>query len=213
MRRYRLLIELDADGGGNARPGFPTPRFERALRYALDAHRGQSRKGKEAPVAAHLLGVAALVLENGGDEDQAIAALLHDAAEDAGDRERLADIRDRFGNRVAGIVEDCTDAWGRPKPPWLERKRRYVEHLGDAREEALLVSLADKLYNVRTVLLDQAAVGERVWERFAATPEETLDYYADLARVFRRRSPGPLADELARTARRIRKRRLRNLER
>jgi (p)ppGpp synthase/HD superfamily hydrolase len=191
-------------------PGFPTPRFERALRYALHAHRGQTRKGKAAPVAAHLLGAAALVLENGGDEDQAIAALLHDAAEDAGGRERLADIRDRFGDRVAGIVEDCTDAWERPKPPWLERKRRYVRHLGEAREEALLVSLADKLYNVRAILLDQQAVGERVWERFSASPEETLAYYADLAEVFRRRSPGPLSDELACLVRRIRRRRRRN---
>ena len=199
------------DGAGGERVGFPGPRFERALRYALEAHRGQTRKGKPAPMAAHLLGVAALVLENGGDEDQAIAALLHDAAEDAGGRERLADIRTRFGDRVAAIVSDCTDAFERSKAPWIERKRRYVEHLAEAREDALLVSLADKLYNVRAILLDQGAVGEEVWDRFSAKAEETLGYYEELAAVFARRRPGPLADELGRTVRRIRKRRLRNL--
>jgi len=201
-----------ACGGTSDEPvGFPGPRFARALRYALEAHRGQARKGKPAPMAAHLLGVAALVLENGGDEDQAIAALLHDAAEDAGGLERLAGIRARFGDRVAAIVSDCTDAFEHPKPPWIERKRRYVEHLAEAREDALLVSLADKLYNVRAILLDQGAVGEEVWDRFSAKAEETLGYYEELAAVFARRTPGPLADELTRTVRRIRARRRRNL--
>ena len=100
-----------------------TDRFRRALMYALETHAGQTRKGKNAPYAGHLLGVTALVLENGGDEDQALAALLHDAAEDAGSRARLADIRESFGPRVAGIVAACTDAWQTPKPPWHERKR------------------------------------------------------------------------------------------
>lgn len=197
------------EDGGREPTGFPGPRFETALRYALEAHRGQTRKGSDAPMAAHLLGVAALVLENDGDEDQAIAALLHDAVEDAGGRERLADIRTRFGDRVAAIVSDCTDAFTSPKPPWIERKRRYVEHLAEAREDALLVSLADKLHNVRAILRDQAAVGEAVWDRFSSPAEETLAYYEDLAEVFARRRPGPLADELARTVRRIRARRRR----
>ena len=189
-----------------------TDRFRRALMYALEAHAGQTRKGKNAPYAGHLLGVTALVLENGGDEDQALAALLHDAAEDAGSRARLADIRESFGPRVAGIVEACTDAWQTPKPPWHERKRAYLDELREIDADALFVSLADKLYNTRTILLDQQAVGEHVWDRFSAPPEDVIRYYRELAKVYRERIPGPMADELHRTVQRIRKRRKRATE-
>src|SRR5580704_12529855 len=122
-------------------------RFDRALLYATDAHAAQSRKGTSRPYIAHLLGVAAIVLTHGGDEDEAIAALLHDAVEDQGGKPRLRDIRRKFGARVAGIVEGCTDADTEPKPPWLERKKKYLEHLRHADASVRLVSAADKVYN------------------------------------------------------------------
>ena len=120
-----------------------TQRFDDALAYAAEVHRGDVRKGSGTPYLAHLLSVAALVIENGGDEDQAIAALLHDAPEDAGGRERLEDIRRRFGDRVAGIVEACTDTFDDPKPPWRERKEAFLERLTGAPADALPVVAAD----------------------------------------------------------------------
>ena len=166
--------------------------------YALHAHDGHVRKGSGVPYVSHLLGVCALVLEDGGDEDEAIAALLHDAVEDAGGYERLDDIRTRFGDRVADIVEACSDSFETPKRPWRERKDRYVEHLADASPEALRVSLADKVYNVRTILADYRVLGDELWERFTASREEALWYYRSLADEFERLRPGALADELER---------------
>ncbi len=154
------------------------------------------RKGSDVPYVAHLLGVAALVLEDGGDEDQAIAALLHDAPEDQGGREILDEIRRRFGERVARIVDGCTDTYQSPKPPWRQRKEAYLSHLQDAPAEVLRVSLADKLHNARSILNDLYRSGDAVWERFTGGKEGTLWYYRSLVQTFLPMNTSPLATEL-----------------
>jgi (p)ppGpp synthase/HD superfamily hydrolase len=185
----------------------PTPltdRFDRALLYAAHVHGGQVRKGTSIPYIAHLTAVAATVLEYGGDEDMAIAALLHDAVEDQGGEPRLADIRNRFGARLADIVRACSDSVanasaGEPKEDWHLRKTRYVAHLDTADAATLLVSLADKIHNARSILRDlrKPEVGAAVWGRFKASRQDTLWHYRALAEAFRRRLPGQLADELS----------------
>ncbi len=179
-----------------------TSRFERALTYAARVHSRQTRKGKATPYVAHLLGVAGIVLDHGGDEDQAIAALLHDAAEDQGGRARLRDIRKKFGARVARIVDGCTDTYDDPKPLWLERKRAYLTHLRRERADVRLVSAADKLHNAREILFDVRAAGgarqAEAWFRFRGGRRGTLWYYRMLACEFRARGPKPLGVELAR---------------
>jgi (p)ppGpp synthase/HD superfamily hydrolase len=140
------------------------------------------------------------VIETGASEDEAIAALLHDAAEDQGGRETLERIHAEFGGPVAEIVESCSDSLGEPKPPWRERKRAYLAHLEeDASEAALRVSLADKLHNVRTIVVDYRDLGEALWKRFNAERDEVLAYYRALAGIFSRRMPGALATELSAT--------------
>jgi (p)ppGpp synthase/HD superfamily hydrolase len=181
------------------------PRFRRALAFALDAHADQRRKGTETPYAGHVLGVAAVVIDAGGTEDEAIAALLHDAAEDAGGRRMLARIEREFGAAVAALVESLSDTLETPKPPWRERKEAYVEHIGESSDSAVLVSLADKLYNARAILLDYRDVGEKLWERFNADREDVLWYYESLAEAFHARRPGVLADELAATVAELRR--------
>jgi GTP pyrophosphokinase len=173
-------------------------RFERALLFASRKHHGQARKGTSTPYISHLLGVASLVLEAGGDEDLAIAALLHDVVEDCGGAPMLKEVRRRFGKAVAHVVEGCTDSDTYPKPPWRERKERYLEHLRTADEDVRLVSAADKLHNVRTILCDYREVGEPVWERFQGKREGTLWYYRALVREFRRGRRTRLVKELER---------------
>lgn len=173
-------------------------RFTDAFHYALQVHGRQTRKGKTTPYAAHLMGVAALVLEDGGDEDMAIAALLHDAPEDQGGRAMLEDIRRRFGERVAQIVEGCTDTFETPKPAWQARKERYIDHLRHAPADTRRVSLADKLYNAQSLLADLIRDGEQVWARFTASKAQTMWYYRSLATVFTAEGAqdGPMANEL-----------------
>jgi len=174
------------------------PRFEEALIYAAHVHGGQRRKGPDGiPYIAHLLGVCALVLEDGGDEDEAIAALLHDAVEDQGGAERLEDIRVRFGERVATIVQACTDAVDRRGLSSEERKRMAIEALPDKDASALRVSLADKLYNARTILHDYRLVGDELWERFNVGRDAQLSYYRRLADTFNVLTNSPMAVELA----------------
>ena len=132
----------------------------RRCRYAHEVHATQKRKGTGAPYIGHLLGVASIVLDDGGSEDEAIGALLHDAAEDHGGRERLDEIRQRFGDPVARIVEDCTDSWETPKRPWAERKRDYVEHARTLRASSLRVAAADKVHNAYAILRDLRNTGE-----------------------------------------------------
>jgi len=162
-----------------------TPQFEDALVYAARIHALQKRKGTTIPYISHLLAVTALVLESGGDADEAIAALLHDAAEDQGGRARLEDIRRRFGDRVAEIVAGCTDTFDEPRPPWLERKMAYIRHIPEASQAVRRVALADKLHNVRCILTDFRAIGNKVFERFNADKRSELDYYRSLVSAFR----------------------------
>lgn len=173
-------------------------RFEQALPYAARLHASQVRKGTTIPYISHLLSVAALVLEMGGDEDEAIAALLHDAIEDQGGAQTREEIRRRFGERVVGIVDGCTDAETLPKPPWRQRKEAHVEHLRHADLEVLRVVLADKLHNARSLLFDLRQVGPRIWDRFNASQIETLWYYRTIIDVFRAAVDWPLVEELNR---------------
>ena len=179
-----------------------SPAFSDAVELARELHAGQVRKGTEVPYLSHLLGVASIVLEAGGDETEAIAALLHDAAEDAGGRATLERIRARFGDEVAAIVEACSDSLSEDKEPWPERKRRYLAHLDEPGlpDGALIVSLADKLHNARAIVFDLREHGDALWERFrTGSGPDQLWYYRALTEVFARRRPGRLADELART--------------
>lgn len=160
------------------------PRFLRAFLFAAEKHSGQTRKASTIPYIAHLMGVASLVLEAGGDEDLAIAALLHDVVEDCGGVPMLKEVRRRFGKRVAAIVEGCTDADTDPKPPWRERKEDYLRRLKTAAADTRLVSAADKLNNVRSILSDYRAIGESVWSRFNGGREGTLWYYRTLLEIF-----------------------------
>ena len=176
-----------------------TPRFEQALNYACIVHAAHLRKGTSIPYVAHLLAVASLALENGADEDTAIAALLHDAVEDAGGKERADDIRVRFGGRVVEIVLGCTDADVIPKPPWRQRKEAYIQHLAEATPETLLVSCCDKLHNSRSIVLDLRAIGGDLWSRFKGGEDGTLWYYRALVDAFRdHQAPIGLVNELDR---------------
>ena len=172
------------------------PRFLRALVFAAEKHKGQTRKASTIPYIAHLMGVASLVLEAGGDEDLAIAALLHDLVEDCGGAPMLKEVRRRFGQRVAKVVEGCTDADTTPKPPWLERKQSYIRHLKNADADTRLVSAADKLNNVRSIISDYRTIGESVWSRFNGGREGTLWYYRTLRDVFLRHKKNRITRDL-----------------
>jgi (p)ppGpp synthase/HD superfamily hydrolase len=172
------------------------PRFLRAFSFAAEKHAGQTRKASSTPYIAHLMGVASLVLEFGGDEDMAIAALLHDVVEDCGGAPMLKEVRRRFGSRVAKIVDGCTDSDTEPKPPWRVRKETYIRHLKSADAETRLVSAADKLNNVRSILSDHREVGESIWARFSGGREGTLWYYRALLEEFLRSKPNRLTREL-----------------
>lgn len=182
---------------GSAIP-FLTGRFDDALAYASHLHRAQRRKGSEIPYVSHLLAVAAIALENGADEDQAIAALLHDAVEDQGGLAQLEAIRARFGGGVAEIVADCTDAHEEPKPAWRPRKEAYIASLARKPARSLAVSLADKTHNASAINADLRAMGEAVWSRFTGGREGTLWYYRALAEAFRAHAPGIAAERFAR---------------
>lgn len=177
-----------------------SPRFEQALVYAAILHSGQARKGTTTPFISHLLSVAALALENGANEDEAIAALLHDAVEDAGGSSRLEDIRSRFGTTVAEIVLGCTDTDKSPKPPWKERKEQYIAHLAHGSDSVKLVSCADKVHNSRSIVADLRELGDAVWSRFTGGKDGTLWYYRALLETYRNHGGPPrLVGELART--------------
>ena len=171
-------------------------RVLRAFQFAADKHAGQTRKASTIPYIAHLMGVASLVLEAGGDEDLAIGALLHDVVEDCGGAPMLKEVRRRFGARVAKVVDGCTDADTYPKPPWRERKEKYLRHLAVADADTRLVSAADKLNNVRSILSDYREVGELVWARFQGGREGTLWYYRTLRDEFLRHAPNRITRDL-----------------
>ena len=176
-----------------------TRRYESALVYATQLHATQKRKGTDIPYIDHLLSVSSLVLEAGGDEDEAIAGLLHDGPEDRGGQTTLDQIRELFGDRVADIVAACSDTFETEKPPWRQRKKAYLADLETAAPSVLLVSCADKLHNAQSLLEDYRQLGEALWDRFNATREETLWYYGELTRIFQERGPQSLARRLVRT--------------
>jgi (p)ppGpp synthase/HD superfamily hydrolase len=175
-------------------------RFEHALAYAHRAHSLQTRKGTSIPYTSHLLAVASIALELGADEDQAIAALLHDAVEDQGGSARLADIEEKFGHEVASIVADCTD--GEPDgdrssaDQWRPRKEAYLATLASKPSRSLLVCLADKTHNARSIHDDLAVIGNEVFQRFTGGRDGTLWYYGALANTFCQQQPGPGSQRL-----------------
>lgn len=176
-------------------------KFEEAFQLAFDLHQRkgkQGRKGKDTPYVSHLMAVAALVLEFGGTEEEAIAALLHDAVEDQGGRKTLHLIEERFGPEVARIVADCSDCEGEPKPAWRERKKKYIAHLPHVSPSTRIVSLADKIHNAGTILRDLRQHGAKTFERFNGKRDGTLWYYDALARTFLEQKPDEMAKELTR---------------
>jgi len=198
-------------------------RFSEALLYAAAVHADQRRKVSGEPYLAHLLGAAAIVLEHGGDEDEAIAALLHDAIEDQGGAAVREEIRRRFGQEVLEIVEGCSDtesssqspsppaplpaggargggfsAVGRPKPPWRQRKEAHIARLRHASASIRLVSAADKLHNARALLREYRARGESIWDHFRGGREGTLWYYRAVADALKQSGASLLIEELDR---------------
>jgi (p)ppGpp synthase/HD superfamily hydrolase len=170
-------------------------RFDRALAWASELHRGQRRKGTGIPYISHLLAVTALVIEAGGDEDEAIAALLHDAVEDQGGAPVRAEIEQRFGSRVAAIVDGCTDTDQTPKPPWRERKTAFLRALASADRSVQLVVTADKLHNVTCTLVDLRAGGPGTWERFRGR-DHAIWYYQSALEALARSPANPLVGRL-----------------
>jgi len=176
-----------------------TERFESALAYAHQVHKGQTRKGTGIPYIAHILGVTAIAMEYGADEDESIGALLHDAAEDGGGEATLAEIRARFGDAVGDIVLGCSDSLvedPEDKLPWQERKENYLAHLENASQSVMLVSAADKLHNVRAIIRDYDEHGEAIWDRFKGRRDGTLWYYETVAHILVRRYRSQLTRDL-----------------
>jgi (p)ppGpp synthase/HD superfamily hydrolase len=182
------------------------PRFVEALAYACRLLAHQSRKSTDIPYVSHLFGVASIAIEYGADMDEAIGALLHDAAEDCGGRPRLAEIRAKFGESVAEIVEGCTDTFETPKPSWTKRKAAYIAHLRHSSSSVRLVSAADKLHNARSILKDFRVHKKEVFGRFKKETEwDTVWYYSRLAREFLELGGGEIARELDRVVRKLEK--------
>jgi GTP pyrophosphokinase len=173
-----------------------TSHFEDALVFAAKLHNKQTRKGSEIPYMAHLLAVASIVLEHGASEDEAISALLHDAVEDQGGLDTLELIRQNYGEMVAQIVLGCSDSFEMPKPPWRERKEKYLEHITQASSSILLVSAADKLHNARSTLNDFRIQQHDVWQRFRGGMDGILWYFRALVEQYRGRIPEGLLREL-----------------
>ncbi len=178
-------------------PGFAAE-FSRAFAYAARIHATQRRKGTRVPYVSHLIAVAGLVLENGGGEDEAIAGLLHDAAEDCGGRKTLVQIERKFGRKVARIVDGCTDTYEDPKPPWKPRKEAYLRHLPVAPRSVRLVAAADKLHNARCVLADYRTIGEELWKRFNAPRQDILWYHRAVTEALKKAGSNSLVEELDR---------------
>ena len=175
--------------GSTARDPIFGKRFTEAVTYALHLHGEQVRKATSIPYISHLLAVCSLVLEDGGSEDEAIAALLHDGPEDQGGQATLDEIRRQFGAEVAAMVEGLSDTMEHPKPPWRERKAAYLERLRDEPASVLRISLADKLHNLRSVATDLELVGDDLWSRFNADRDAQAWYYRALLEVFEDRIP------------------------
>jgi GTP pyrophosphokinase len=173
-------------------------RFTDALTFATELHANQTRKGHGVPYIAHLLAVSSIALEYGANEEEAIAALLHDAIEDQGGAATREEIRRRFGDTITEIVDGCTDADTTPKPPWRQRKEAYIAHIPTASASVRLVSAADKLHNAWSILKDYRILGDNLWQRFHGGKEGTLWYYRSLIEAFRTQGSMPIVDELDR---------------
>jgi len=174
-------------------------RFSDALKYAIECHGDQARKSTEIPYICHPLGVASLVIEAMGDEDQAIAGLLHDVAEDCGGEPRLKEIEAQFGERVARIVRGCSDSLaesGAPRADWWERKREHLEHLAEADYDVFLVTAADKLHNARAIAADLQSSGLVVWTRFTADQASIIKYYESMLALLDEKVPPILFNSL-----------------
>jgi (p)ppGpp synthase/HD superfamily hydrolase len=175
-----------------------TQRFEQALVYATRLHAQQVRKATGVPYISHLLSVTALVLEAGGNEEEAIAALLHDAVEDQGGAATRTEIYHQFGEQIVAIVDDCTEFRTEIKPPWRDRKLHYIEQLRRGSPSARRVALADKLHNMRSLLFDYRQQGEAIWSVFSTGKEGMLWFYHSLLKMYREVAPSPMVEELAR---------------
>lgn len=181
-----------------------TERFVDALQFTFEIHKPQIRKGTGVPYISHLMAVTAMVLENGGTEDQAIAALLHDAVEDQGGLKTLLEIRRRYGVLVADLVSDLSDSASDPKPPWRMRKEAYINHLPNANPKSHLISISDKLHNARSLITDYQREGDSIWLRFNAPKKEILWYYSTLVDYFSEHASGPLVEELEKAVSQLR---------
>jgi (p)ppGpp synthase/HD superfamily hydrolase len=185
-------------------PGpFYGPKVGEALKLAADAFAPRARKGSGVPYLTHLLAVATLVMEHGGDEDQIVAAVLHDYLEDIPGAS-AEELESAFGARVAGIVRalsDATDATN--KAPWKPRKLSYLAHLRGESADVKLVSAADKLHNARSIVEDHRRMGDEVFARFTASREETLWYYREVVLALADGFAHPLLDELRRAVREL----------
>jgi (p)ppGpp synthase/HD superfamily hydrolase len=171
-------------------------RMDRALVRAEHWHRQQTRKASTVPYVAHLWGVASMVAEMGGSEDEIIAALLHDAVEDQGGKPTLDLIEQEFGPEVARIVLACSDSWETPKPPWRARKEAYLAHLKDADISVRRVSLADKIYNARSIVMELKAIGPSAFDKFSGKRDGTLWYYRQVSSILAEQNKGPWEEEL-----------------
>ena len=198
LARTGRVVRMERSGGRVLFAAVPslTKRFEDAFSYAAELHRRQARKGTGIPYISHVLAVASLVWEAGGNEDEAIAGLLHDGPEDCGGRQVLDEIRRRFGAAVSDIVEGCTDTFEDPKPNWLTRKTAYIERLAHDGPSIHLVSSADKLHNARAIIADVRRDGSLVWDRFSAKPDRIVWYYESLCEAYRTAGHSPLVEEL-----------------
>ena len=174
-----------------------TSKFDEALQLASHLHREQARKGTQIPYISHLLSVSAFVLEYGGTEAQAIAALLHDAVEDCGGKPTLVKIETQFGREVAAIVESCTDSFDEgPKRDWKERKKEYLQHLRDCDSASLIVVAADKLHNLLSIQRDLQRIGNDLWLRFNAGPADHMWYYRSVIEILEERLANPIVSSL-----------------
>jgi len=177
------------------------PKFVEALRFTVQIHGGDFRKGTSIPYLSHLMSVCALVLEDGGDDDEAIAGLLHDTLEDHPEEVTKTDLEHRFGKKVVDLVALCTDTppdyRGGPKPSWRERKADYVERIRNEKYPLCRVAVADKLHNMRSMAMDYRRLGNALWDRFNAARVDQLRYMRDLVAAFREaKAPDHLVDEL-----------------
>lgn len=169
---------------------FDLDKYLEAYVYSFELHKKQTRKGSNIPYFTHLSSVSNLIIENNGTTTQAIAGLLHDAVEDQGGIKTLKEIRTKFGSKVATIVKECSDSVVEPKPPWSERKKKYISDIKKKTQSSMFVSLCDKLHNGTCIVNDHKRVGKKLWKRFSASPKDVAWYYESLYKEFNKHLKG-----------------------